>query len=472
MAVREHPTYDVVVVGGGPAGIVSALAAARMGATVLLIESSGFVGGVAAMGLPIQGLYANNEERIVEGIPWELMRTLLDAGVAADVRNVGVGPPRGKGSPKYNARWISYHPEAFKFVALDKLHEAGVQLLFHTTITGVTVDGSRVSAVSIQGKSGPTQIRCTQLVDCTGDGDIATMAGAPYEKSEASQRQPMTMTFTMSNVDIPKAVESGAAFRHPHDLAEAGPDWHEGNFGSYDVRLHRWSDEIRQAFPDYGDIITEINIKDLCDGVYHGGNMLHIPGLDGSDTEELSRAEAESRRLVFRIGLFMREHVPGFEASRMVNTSARIGVRETRRIMGDYVLTYDDVIEGRRFDDVIALGGYRVDIHGYDGGPVYVEPNKGTQVKDLGTYDLPFRILIPKNVQNVLVAGRSASATHEAQGSLRVMGTAMAMGQAAGTAAALAADRGTEPRQLAVAALQESLRTHGAKLEPNIHVDA
>lgn len=457
-------SYDVIVTGGGPAGIVAAIAAARTGARTLLIEGGGFVGGVAAMGLPFQGVYTNNEERIIGGIGWELIQRLIDLGAAADVRNVGVGLPRGKGSPKFNARWISYHPEALKFVALEMLYEAGVELLLHTTISDVHHEGGIVGGVIIHNKSGRQTLHATCIVDATGDGDIAVRAGAPFEKGQRGALQPMTLTFTMSQVDLQATVAAGRAVRLPHEVVAGHARWHDPRFGSYDVDLKPDAAAVKRAFPGFGDIVTEVNMKDLRDGVFHGGNMVHIPNLDGSDGGQLSKAEFDSRRLVYQLGLFLREHVPGFEDAHTVSTSARIGVRETRRVLGAYTLTYDDVVDGRRFDDVVVLGGYRVDIHGYDGGPVYVEPTKGTQVKDLGSYDIPYRCLVPHGVENVLMAGRCVSATHTAQGSLRVMGTAMGMGHATGTAAALAVQAGIPVSALDVGSLQATLLRQGAHL--------
>lgn len=463
---QKDRSFDVIVTGGGPAGIIAAIASARTGAKTLLIEGAGFVGGVAAMGLPFQGVFTNAEERIIEGVGGELMQRLIDMGAAADVRNVGEGPPRGRGSPKFNARWISYHPEALKYMALEMLFEAGVELLLHTSIAGVEAVDGEVSGVYVENKSGRKVLRAACVVDCTGDGDIATLAGAPFEKGSSGALQPMTLTFTMSQVDLQRTVAAGRAVRLPHEVVEGSEAWRSPRFGSYDVDLRPDADALRAAFPEFGKILTEVNMKDLRDGVFYGGNMVHIPGFDGSDGAQLSEAEFQSRRLVYRLGLFFRDHVPGFEEAHMVSTSARIGVRETRRVLGDYLLSDEDVVMGRRFDDVVTLGGYRVDIHGYDGGPVYVEPGLGTQIKDLGSYDIPYRILLPKEVNNVVMAGRCVSASHVAQGSLRVMGTAMGMGHAAGTAAALAAKQGVRPRDLDVSELQHLLRRQGAKLAP------
>jgi hypothetical protein len=241
------------------------------------------------------------------------------------------------------------------------------------------------------------------------------------------------------------------------------PRW-EARCRGYNVDLSPYRRELRQEMPEFGSILNAFNAFDYGTGVLYCGNMIHIPGLDGSDSRSLTRAEMAGRTLVWRLVQFLRRHVDGFQDAHLVTTLPWIGVRETRRIMGDYVLGYEDVVEARRFDDVIGLCGYRVDIHGYDGGPVYDEPAQGTQVKDYGAYDVPYRVLLPRQVEDLLVAGRCVSATHEAQGSLRVMGTCMGMGHAAGTAAALSVQEGVSPRALSVSLLTEALLDQGANL--------
>jgi hypothetical protein len=465
MAEYLKEKYQVVVAGGGTAGIVAAIGAARAGASTLLIEQAGFVGGVAAMGIPFHGFFNNREEQILGGIPWEIFSRLKAMNAAGEVRNMGMGEPRGKGSSKFNARFVAYHPEAFKYLALEMLREAGVDLLLHTYVSDVVLDGRGIAGLVVENKSGRTIIPASQVVDCSGDGDVAAMAGAQYLKgsSESGDMQPTTMLFVMSNIDI-TAAEKGTAIKYPYEIV--GSDFWRTRCQCHSVKMGRWAAELQQEMPDYASLIEAFNVWTLGDGVHYCGNMLHIPKLDVSQGDQLSQAEIDGRRLTWQLGQFLRRHLPGFERSHIVSTAAQIGIRETRRIVGEYEINYDDVVDGRSFDDVVAMCGYRVDIHGFDGGQVYYEPAKGTQVKDYGSYDIPYRSLVPLKVDNVLVAGRCISSTQEAQGSCRVMGTSMATGQAAGVAAALSAQEGVAPRSLEYRLLERELRRQGAMLEP------
>jgi hypothetical protein len=465
MAEQIKDRYQVVVAGGGTAGVVAALGAARAGARTLLIEQAGFVGGVAAMGIPFHGFFNNREEQILGGIPWEIFTRLKAIDAAGEVRNMGIGEPRGKGSSKFNARFVAYFPEAFKFLALEMLQESGVDLLLHTYVSDVLLEGARLAGLVVENKSGRTIIPAGQVVDCTGDGDIAARAGAPYVKGSAStgSMQPSTMLFVMSRIDIARA-EQAAAVKYPYEIV--GSEHWRTRCQCHSVKLGRWAAELRAEVPEYASLIENFNVWTLGDGVHYCGNMLHIPKLDTSEADGLSQAEVDGRRLTWQLGQFLRRHVPGFEKSHVVSICASIGIRETRRIKGEYEINYDDVVDARSFDDVVAMCGYRVDIHGFDGGQVYYEPAKGTAVKDYGSYDIPYRSLVPLVADNVLVAGRCISATQEAQGSCRVMGTSMATGQAAGVAAALSAQGQVAPRYLDYRVLRAELLRQGAMLEP------
>jgi len=464
--LTERRTCEVAVAGGGTAGIITAIAAARTGARTVLVEQDGFVGGSAVMGLPMHGFYNNREERILAGVAGELIARLEAMDAAAEVRNVGIGMPRGKGSPKFNARWTVYHPEAFKFVALEMLREAGVDLMLHTFVADVTLEGKAITGLVTADKSGLGLVRAARVVDCTGDGDVAARAGAPFEKGrpDDGRMQPLTLLFSMSNVDLERAEQAGAARRRPFEVL--GSSFWQSHCRSYDVQLGAWSAALQQEMPAFAGHLTQFLIWDYGDGTCYCGNMVHIAGLDASDGDDLSKAEWIGRRLVWQLAQFARRHIPGFEQSFLTSTPARIGVRETRRILGEYYLTEEDILGAARSEDVVALCGYRMDVHGYDGGPVYHEPARGTQVKDCGAYDIPYGCLVPKGVENLLVAGRCVSASHLAQSSLRVQGPCMGMGHAAGTAAALSLRLGVSPRELEVRVLQEQLLQQGALLEP------
>jgi hypothetical protein len=455
---------EVVVAGGGTAGIVAAVAAARMGSRTLLVEQNGFVGGTAVMGLPILGFHNNREERIVGGIAWELMERLFTLDAAADLRLLEEGGQIGRGTPEYCARQIGVYPEAFKAVALEMLREAGVEIMLHTWVADVLLEGSRVAGLVVENKSGRTAIPAGAVVDCTGDGDVAARAGAPFERGRPGDGglQPLTPLFTLSGVVLER-VEPASRIVWPYEVV-GSEAWRAGCRGST-IRLEPWSRLLQAELPEFAHLLKQFNVWELADGVSYCGNMLHLPGLDASQGDQLSQAETAGRRMVWQLAGFLRRHVAGFENAHLVGTAIQVGIRETRRILGGYSLTYDDVVDARRFADTIALGGSRVDIHGYDGGTVYNEPVRGTQVKDYGSYGVPYRCLVPREVDGLLTAGRCISASHEAQGSCRVIGTCMAMGQAAGLGAALSVRQRSTPRDLSVPPLQEALRQQGARLD-------
>lgn len=462
MALLTHSPVDVVVAGGGTAGVVAAIAAARTGARTVLVERDGFVGGVAAMGLSFLGFHNNREELIIKGIPWEIVTRLRDMDAATDLSNVGVGAPEGKGTPGFIGRRILYRPEAYKYLALEMLDEAGVELMLHAFVLDVVMEGDAVTGLVVANKSGTVVVPSRQVVDCTGDADIVARAGGPFEKGRPldGTMQPITPLFIMSNIDLDKAVKAGA-YKCPLEVATP-TSW--PSIGRYYILTEKWAQDLERELPEFAVGLKRCLILDVGDGVYYTGNSMHLPKVDASDADELSRAEVDTRRMVWRFGEFLRKHVPGFENAHVVATSAAPGVRETRRIVGEYTLTHDDVLEGQRFDDVVSLGGFFVDIHAYDGGPSGYRPEKGTQVKDYGSYDIPYRCLVPQKVDNVLVAGRALSADQAAQGSARVMAPCMAMGHATGTAAALAAQQGIAPRQLDIRLLQQTLLQQGAYL--------
>ena len=393
---------DVVVVGGGSAGCSAAVAAARSGARTLLVEASGFLGGTGAAVLDtFYGFYAPGADdlRVVGGIGWELASGLLADGQAFERPNT-----YGAGTG------VTYEPEALK-LSWDRLTAgAGVDVLLHATLTGVRTDGRRITGLELATKAGPAVVEAHAVVDASGDAEVAWRAGAALERPSADRRvQPLTMTFRLGGVDVP-----ALSTRDLHERMAKAVD-----SGAYDLPRREGSVH-RTVLP----------------GVVHT-NLTRVSGVDPTDPWQLSAAEAEGRRQVAEYVRFLTAEVPGYENAYLIQTSVRIGVRETRRLLGRYVLTRDDVLEARDFPDAVARCGAPVEDH--DGGEstiwVYVGGSPSGR-----TYGVPYRCLLPVELDNLAVAGRCLSATHDAHASVRSMAQCMAMGQAAGTAAALATD--------------------------------
>lgn len=442
---------DVLVVGGGPAGIGAAVGAAAAGADVILAERYGFLGGnaTAALVMPLMSFHTQSEtfERegtatlmptdhgpghpVIAGVLLDLMERLVKAGGAI--------------SPSLETGYVvPFDPEVFKLVALQMLDDAGVRFLFHAFATDVA--GKGVSdGVVFETKSGPIVIKAQSVVDCTGDGDVAVRAGAEFEigRSKDGLVQPMTLMFRL--VDFQQEVFA--------KYIEDHPDQWRGVHGLWDL--------VTQA--------TENGELDLAreDILFFGTphphevsvNSTRVTRVLGTDVWDLSYAEWESRRQLRQLAAFFRKYVPGFEDAYVAQSGVNVGIRETRRITGEYVLTADDLLTARKFDDVVARGSYPVDIHNPEG--------KGTVLRKIPAgeaYDIPLRSLIPRDVEGLVVAGRCISGTHEAHSSYRVMPIAMATGHAAGVTAALAARKGDVPRNIPVGNVQAELLRQGATL--------
>ncbi|MDM9559285.1 FAD-dependent oxidoreductase [Bordetella petrii] len=443
---------DVLVVGGGPSGIGAALGAARAGADVILVERYGFLGGnaTAALVMPLMSFHTQRPvfeklgvtnllpndhgpgHPVIAGVLKELLERLVQSGGA-------VAPSLDTGYV------VPFDPELFKWVALELLDQAGVCMLFHAFASGVVGDGG-VEGVIFETKSGPLVVKAKTVVDCTGDGDIAALSGASYEIGRATDGlvQPMTLMFRM--VDFNPASFQEYVRRNP-------AQW-RGVHGLWDlVQQASANEELDLAREDILFFATphprEVSV-----------NSTRVTRVLGTDVWDWSLAEWESRRQMNQLVRFLRRYVPGFEESYAVQSGVHAGVRETRRIVGEYQLTADDLLNARKFPDAIARGTYPVDIHNPAG--------KGTTLRRIpeeDAYDIPLRALIPQRVDGVIVAGRCISGTHEAHSSYRVMPIAMATGQAAGVCAATASRAGIVPRDVPAGEVQEELRRQGANLD-------
>lgn len=434
---REIPVLDeadVVVCGGGPAGAAAAIAAARNGAKTVLIEYQCCLGGMATSGMMNRlGPYHDQQKMIVGGIPWEALDRLIAMGAAH------APTPCPHDDP--DRYWIPFDPEAMKIILDAMAEEAGVSVLLHSMGVGVVREGGRPGGVIVESKSGRGVVPAKVIVDATGDGDIAVAAGARYEKGrpEDGLTQPMTLLFKVANLDRDKAKQFLAANRKAM-IEEARTKG--------------------EAIPRYVGPGTDNLLRP--DETYFNVDQVHEA--DGTNVRDLARAAVEARKQIWQSVRFLQKHVPGCERAFLSATASQLGVRESRRIVGDYALTVQDVLGARRSGDAIAHYACWVDIHTVKPGEKR-GPHSGKGPAPGTSYGIPYRCLIPAGVENVLVAGRCFSATHEAFASARMIPCCMAMGQAAGTAAALAVKGAKSPREMDINRLQDALRAQGAYIE-------
>ncbi len=430
-----YGTFDVVVLGGGPAGIAAAVAAGRAGAATLLIERYGFLGGMgtAAGVTNFCGLHANrfgDISQVVHGIADDLL-----AGIAS---LDGLKAPHTIFG-KIQAQ--AYDTAAYKIAADQLLLDAGVKILFHAVGAGVVSAGSVIDALLVETKSGRRAVRGRVFIDASGDGDLAAWAGAPYELGDGAG----TMMFPSTMFRINDVDREAAAARAWEPIPEI---------------MDRATRETGRKFPRKTPIIRPQNHE-----IEWRANITQVANadgtaVDGTDADQLSRGEIEGRRQVRDTFEFLRQSVPAFASAYIVDLPPQLGIRETRRVVGDYQLSEDDVLRCASFSDTIGVNGWPVEDH-VAGDVLFRWPDiPGSR----GFNHLPFRMLLPQEVDNLFVAGRCASMTHGGQSAARVSGACFVMGEAAGTAAAMVAGGNGLCRSVDVATLQAALTKNGVYL--------
>jgi hypothetical protein len=420
---------DILVCGGGLAGTIAAVAAARQGAKVLLVERYGFLGGNATGGAVAQfnSWQTAAGRRVVAGLASEVVDRLRRYQAAGEHQVFVM-------STGHRMDRVEFAPEVLKLVLDDMVMEAGVQPLFHASLLDVARRGTRIDAVRLLTKSGVLTIQPRLVIDTSGDMDALYRAGARFLELDAGeQMQPATMMFRFG----PIAFSRFEALTPTEVSALARRGFEQGALAR--AALHS------ARAPYTND--AWFNISRL--------------GIDATDVMALSRAEIEGRRQAWSAARYLRDAVPGCEGGRLQAFATQVGVRETRRVAGDHVLSAEDLLEPVEFPDAIAAGAYPIDIHPASGGELVYKPFGADH-----SYQIPYRSLIPVGLDNSLMAGRGVSATHDALAAIRVMTISMAVGQAAGTAAAIAVRQPGEVnvRRVPVTELQGLLRENAACL--------
>jgi hypothetical protein len=418
-ALRHTPVaadVDVLVAGGGPAGVGAALAAAREGAKTLLMERHGMLGGVWTAGLLNPFFDFNRKGWLVA----ELIESLKAAAAWK------------------TWRWsATFDTEVMKRVLEEKFAAAGIEWWYHSMVVDAVVERGRVRGAIIESKSGREAVLAKAVVDCTGDGDVAARAGAPYDLGRLTDglMQPLTLMFEIEGIGD---FEQKDAFDLYDRMAGA-------------ISGHGLGVKLPIERVNYAPWIITVPRPGAA-AVQH----THVYRVNPLDARALTRATVAARRQAHEaVEVF--KHLPGLERVRLVQTAPAIGVREARRVRGHYMLTLEDLQAGRRFEDAVTFGAFAVDIH---------EPAPGSGVPSghhakMKPYEIPYRCLLPQGAGGLLVAGRCISGTHEAHASYRVTGTAMAMGQAAGLAAARAVQDNCLPSDLDGRRLRQRLANHG-----------
>lgn len=450
--------YDVIVAGGGVSGAAAAISAARSGAKTLVLEQTGYLGGtLTSCGVGPMMTFFSGEKQVIKGIMQEIVERLIARGCSC-------------GHVKDTTRYISYvtpfDAEGLKLVLDDMAWEAGCTVLFHTFAGSVAKTDDRIDGLTVCNKDGIHTVKANIYIDATGDGDLMTWAGEATVKGrpEDGAAQPLTMTMKFCNVETEKLkgyikshLEDFPRLKNNLDLVDTTEPF---ALAGFDRLFRKQKQKGELSIPREDVLMFETSRA----GEYIV-NTTRILGCDATDAISLSMAEREGRKQCEELAHFFKTYVPGFETALLEYTGPSVGIRGSRQLRGSYILSSTDILEGRIFDTVIAHSGYPIDIHSPDGEGTrthYIGENGGRTY-----YDIPYEIMVPRTVKNLLVTGRCASASFEAQASIRLTPSAGAMGQAAGIAAAMASGQNCSVGMVDVPLLQKALKEHGAYLESN-----
>lgn len=456
MKITRTDRYDLVVCGGGPAGFACAVSAARAGLSVALVERGGCLGGTATLAgvnHMLGGRKLNEKTgehvRVVGGIFDELTDCLIQNGTAVEPNTIDLSFNPFGWYPRM-ASGIAFDETAMKVAMDDFCDRAGVRVYYHTVLTSVEKDGSRIPAVIVWNKDGFIRIRANSFADCTGDADLSAFALCPYSQGrrEDGLTTPCSTMMRVENVDSDALVSYQNQHQSPK-LVEI---------------IQRLKEEGIWSFPYEIFVTVRLVQKDV-----FMINTIRQIGIDGTSEAAVSRALADGRREDLKLFDIIRTYFPGFQNARIQKISDHLGVRESRRIQGQYTVTVQDALSGKRYDDTVAATTYNFDLPdplrpSYD--PMMGDAKNPNAEREHIVIRIPYRSLLPRNADNLIVAGRCVSAQREVLGSIRVMGPCMMMGQAAGTAAVLSKSQGGDFRKVDTAQLRQALFQAGI-LDPD-----
>ncbi len=428
---------DVLVVGGGPAGLAAALGAARQGARVMLVERYGCFGGVIA-------------QSMVGTIAWyRTSEKTVDAG--------GIGTEFEQRAKAMNASLEVNHyqvldTEVFKFIADEMIQEAGIEPLLHTQIVDVLLADGAITGVITESKSGRQAIVAKRVIDATGDADVAARAGAPFRIDPKEELEGATVNFGCTGIDLKKFIEY--TLKNPSSIADWGDASGEKESSEFSTYLREPFDKAKEA----GEIPSDVRMESYWGSFTDAGeipnmNAIHMAGIDATDVRDLTRGEIEGRKRVMWALEALKKYTPGFENARLRTIGASIGCRESRKIVGDYDLTEHDVLNEAKFDDTIGIFPEFL-----DGNGIAIMPSTGRY------FQVPYRITLPQNVENLFVAGRCVAGDKVSHAATRQMMCCTVTGQGAGVASAISLEMGVTPRHVDMARVQDALRKQGVRL--------
>ena len=443
--LKVRAEVDVLVVGGGPAGMMAAEAAAKdKNLKVMLIEQRGYMGGNLTISLPILSYLGPKGNQVIKGAAQKFIDRLWAKNAASEHYPC-----------KNHMSFTLVDPDQVKTVAWEMMDDAGVEVLLYVFVADTIVENGKVKGVIIESKAGREVILAKTVIDCTGDGDVAFRAGVECNKGdENGGMQPPTLMFLMRGVEVQKLRDAICNEPEKYDMdVMPTSQFRKKKFITVGLRGRIAEAQQKGYSVPVSRTILITGLRD--DEIWV--NMTRVSGVDSTDPVSYTQGEHDARKQMYDVMAYLRDFVPGFESAWLERAAAFMGIRESRVIVGKYVMTAQDILEQKPFEDAIAVAGYPVDIHHAKGGDC-------TMLFCEDAYQIPYGVLVPQTIDGLLVAGRCSAMDHEAMAATRVMSTCMALGEAAGVAARIAIADGVEVSGVDVAKVQQALLENGAFL--------